>query len=90
MPKYEHSLEKLIEEIEAQKQVDFIFDVARQLINCLRVVHEAGYVYNDLKPDNIMISFDSCNQMKVTLIDYNLTSKRPPPSQKEPGNVTHF
>lgn len=27
-------------------------------MGCLEIVHKAGYVYNDLKESNIMISFD--------------------------------
>ena len=84
MPKYDSTLNKVLEGIQDHKKVDFLFNVTRQLINCLRIVHQAGFVYNDLKPDNVMVSFDSQNQMKVSLIDYNLISKRPPSSQKKP------
>ena len=77
MPKYDFTLENLLDKVEDIRKLDFIFDVSRQLINCLQVVHKAGYVYNDLKPDNVMISFDANSQMKVSLIDYNLATKRP-------------
>ena len=90
MPKYDYTLEKLLDKVEDIRKLDFIFDVSRQLINCLQVVHKAGYVYNDLKPDNVMISFDANSQMKVSLIDYNLATKRPSSNQKEPGNARFF
>ena len=41
-------------------------------------MHTAGRVYNDLKPDNVMISIkENQGQMseQVTLIDFGLTSK---------------
>jgi serine/threonine protein kinase len=36
----------------------------------LREVHSAGYTYNDLKPDNIMLNNSSNGQVNVTLIDF--------------------
>ena len=41
-------------------------------------MHTAGRIYNDLKPENIMISFDEKEGQtteQVTLIDFGLTSK---------------
>ena len=37
-----------------------------------------------------MISFGHDNQMKVSLIDYNLLSKRPQTTQKKPKIVDQF
>jgi len=33
-----------------------IFDIGAQLIDILKIVHSGGYTYNDMKPENIMIS----------------------------------
>ena len=39
-------------------------------------VHEAGYIYNDLKPDNIMIGTadPSDNTSDIKLIDFGLAT----------------
>jgi serine/threonine protein kinase len=33
-----------------------IFDLGCQLLDSFEALHEAGYVYNDLKPENIMVN----------------------------------
>lgn len=45
--------------------------VARELIETLRHIHTRGYVYIDLKPENIM--FDSKGEVK--LVDYGLLTR---------------
>jgi len=32
-----------------------VFKIIKKLIEALKFVHEAGYVYNDIKLENIMI-----------------------------------
>ena len=34
----------------------FIFQMIAKLIEALKVVHESGFIYNDLKLENIMIN----------------------------------
>ena len=54
-----------------------------QLINVLEQIHQAGYVYNDLKPDNIMIKVPENSSMsdisflkhEVNLIDFGFATK---------------
>lgn len=48
----------------------------------MRYVHKAGYIYNDLKPDNIMIknlhvsnSSDLFDNAELSLIDFGFCSK---------------
>jgi serine/threonine protein kinase len=31
------------------------FEIGIQLIDILKSIHEAGYIYNDLKPNNILL-----------------------------------
>ena len=47
-----------------------------QLINLLEQFHSTGYVYNDLKPDNICIGdYKSINTLhKLRLIDFGLAT----------------
>ena len=51
-----------------------VLEIASQLLTSFRLTHKAGYVYNDLKPENIMISFES-GLPKVTLIDFGLATR---------------
>lgn len=33
----------------------FAFDMGIQLLQALKVIHQAGYVHGDMKPDNICV-----------------------------------
>ena len=46
-----------------------------KLVDCLKCVHEAGYVYNDLKQDNIMIELGDKDDFEVRLVDFGLVTK---------------
>ena len=55
--------------------LSFGVQVAIQLLELLQTVHEAGYVYNDLKTQNLMMGMadtNSCSNLK--LIDFGLSS----------------
>ena len=42
----------------------------------LRIIHEAGYVYNDIKLENIMVKpSKSGHDLKVVLIDFGMAQK---------------
>lgn len=55
-----------------------------ELVNALEEIHSAGYVYNDLKPDNITLGGAEClltstpdnvfKNAKIMLIDFGLAS----------------
>ena len=45
------------------------------MIDCLEYIHDAGYIYNDLKQDNIMITEQDDGKFLVTLVDFGLVSK---------------
>ena len=47
-----------MQKFEGEELIELTFSVAKQVLNCLEIVHKAGFVYNDIKADNIMISFD--------------------------------
>lgn len=53
--------------------------ICEQLIDSFNIVHTAGRVYNDLKPENVMISFSKNDEGEVsehvTLIDFGLATK---------------
>ena len=54
-----------------------IFEVAYQLINLLKIVHCSKQTFNDLKPENIMITPPGrCDEkLKVHLVDFGFVDK---------------
>jgi len=49
------SLKRFFEKSHKKLSVLSVLDLGCRIVEQLRVVHEAGLVYNDLKPDNIML-----------------------------------
>ena len=46
-----------------------------QLINLMEQVHSVGFVYNDLKPENICVgNFEENKPTKLKLIDFGLAT----------------
>lgn len=55
-----------------------VFSIVKKLIDAIQVVHEAGYVYNDIKLENIMIQKskdDSITDPKIILVDYGMAMR---------------
>lgn len=68
MPKYEMTLGSYLER--QQVTCDDILEFGRQILTHLYVIHSAGYVHNDLKPDNFMI-----NGSNLQIIDFGFASR---------------
>jgi serine/threonine protein kinase len=55
-----------------------VFKIIKKLIEALQIVHEAGYVYNDIKLENVMIKQnkdETSSDLKVVLVDYGMAMK---------------
>lgn len=65
-----------------------VFELGLQLLNILELIHNSGYVYNDLKLENIVLGANDIEpnllknpldgvsgQFKINLIDFGLASK---------------
>ena len=50
------------------------------LLNSLSLIHDAGFVYNDLKLDNLVIGDASGSINNIRIIDYGLARKYVDPS----------
>lgn len=89
MPKYEINLR---DQLKCSNTIDtdMIFDLGCQLLDAFECLHEAGYVYNDLKPENIMINKIKDNSMSLTkkyvLIDFGMARKFYDPSKNKNEN----
>lgn len=51
-------------------RIDAVLDVGFQLINIINDIHETGYCYNNLKPENVMV-----NDGTVTLVGFGKATK---------------
>lgn len=49
------NLTEYLEKCHGLQKVEKILTVCEQLLDSFKVVHTAGRVYNDLKPENVMI-----------------------------------
>ena len=49
-----------------------IKDITRQLLESIEYLHSNGICHRDINPNNIIITTDNQNQMKMTLIDFNV------------------
>ena len=38
-------------------------------------MHKAGYTYNDLKPENLLMNNTTKGELKITLIDFGFAQK---------------
>ena len=71
MPSYGKSLADAIQDHDFKLTPESVLSMALQLLSILERIHVAGFVYNDLKPDNILV--DERGQIK--LIDFGLATR---------------
>ena len=55
MPRYGLNLQQILDKCEAKLPEASIYQIGLSLLNTLELIHNSGFVYNDLKPDNILI-----------------------------------
>jgi len=78
MPKYGKNLEQIFRQQNNKLPFQTIIQIGLKLIDIIEMIHAAGYTYNDLKLDNILIgdhqqTEHSMNQ--VRLIDFGFAQK---------------
>jgi len=74
MRKYTVSLEKYLDKQKTLEKCQ-VLELAIQLVDILADVHQAGYTFNDLKPDNIMLNNDYDGKLRVTLVDFGFAKR---------------
>jgi len=57
MPRYGNNLENYFASVNRRLSKISVASLGLSILDCLEKVHNAGFVYNDLKLDNIMIGF---------------------------------
>lgn len=65
MPMYGSNLESIFEKYNQRFESKTIFQLGLQMLEIFEKIHESGYIYNDLKLDNIVIGdqFDSIQSL---------------------------
>ena len=71
------SLRQYLENLTGIDKILVIFEVGCQLFDILKLVHRSKRVYNDLKPENIMVDppVKEGETLKIHLIDFGLAEK---------------
>ena len=60
-----------------------------ELLEKIQILHELGYIYQDIKPENILIGVDDeCN--KIYLIDFGLSKCYLTEEKSYPINMKKF
>ncbi len=70
----DYSVQEYIEEVKGQEYKQRMCDVAVQMLDSLKFLHDFGYLHRDVKPENFRV-----HQGKVKLIDYGLKFEVPKP-----------
>lgn len=71
---------------------DVVQQIIKQVISTLKVIHDAGYIHTDIKPENILVKGDSpkildiCNKFKSFNVKQKYNSKVSKTKQKW-GNI---
>lgn len=84
MPRYGRNIEQLFDKMDYKFSKNTIYKIGVAFLNSLQVTHKAGYVYNDLKPDNLMVGYkqhisyshvDMLRGCSLHLVDFGFASK---------------
>lgn len=57
MPRYGHNLQQILMDRQYCLPNVSIFHVGLAILNVLELIHNSGLVFNDLKPDNILVEY---------------------------------
>ena len=52
-----------------------VITIGLSILDHLECIHDAGFTYNDLKPANILLDYNSTSLQNMNLIDFGLASK---------------
>lgn len=78
MPRYGKNLEKLFSEHKHRFSLKTILQISVRLVDIFERIHDAGFTYNDLKLDNIVIgdaSQSAFSMHEMRLVDFGFAQK---------------
>lgn len=75
MHRYGRNLQQILQANDGRLSRRCIYQIGIKLLDIFELIHDSGIVYNDLKPDNIMMGHhqDFVN-MDVNLIDFGMAT----------------
>ena len=88
---YGHSLYHILKE--NTLSIDVIVHILKQIAEGLKFIHKKGYIYYDLKPDNIVFKeeYDSKNTTpEIRLVDFGTLTKYNPKKSVYKGTSTYM
>ena len=86
MPRYGKNLNYSIQSQNFNLSYESVFHLGIQLLDILEMIHNTGFIYNDLKLDNILIGYGQrlpldCSQgncfenIKINLVDFGFATR---------------
>ena len=86
MPRLGVDLDRYFTDVESNFSKKTVLHLGISLLKSLEIIHDAGYIYNDLKLDNILVdlkaklpkgftSKDAFEKAEIHLIDFGYASK---------------
>ena len=80
MPKFDTNLSSFLKCQKGLQRIDSILTICFQLVGIMKIVHKSGRTYNDMKPQNVMISYKNkevfnSSELDVTIIDFGFVDK---------------
>ena len=55
------------DKIRDKKNIDTIIRIGKEVLKALKVIHDAGYSHNDVKPDNLLLITRNISQAKKAI-----------------------
>ena len=84
--RYNQTLEEfMLDSNKKNNSVTNVLSIVNQLVKCFEIIHKCNVTYNDLKPENIMITNSQANQVRVNLIDFGFAE----PCLNPDGSLIH-
>jgi serine/threonine protein kinase len=59
MPRYGKNLETYFEEMGTKLSKASVLDLGLAILQMFESIHASGYIFNDLKPDNLLVGFQN-------------------------------
>ena len=94
MPRYGQNFETYFDYLDRKLSTVSILELGKNIVRIFEIIHRAGYIYNDLKLDNILFGmqdklplkycakncFESCY---INLVDYGFATQYIDPETKQ-------